>query len=204
MHERHPAGDAVTIGVSPGDCQRGPRHIDRDDARALHLAREAHRQAPRAGTDIHDDGEAPPRGREVGRARARFLDDQLGLRARREDVAGHLEVETPELAHADDERHRLAPGPAINPGAIRFAEPRGRVLPAVGQVSRPIPAEEPARQDLGVNGGVGGADSRGAQANAARRNVSREGHSTAPPVQAPGFAAPYCATAVASLSFSAW
>src|SRR5688572_11669253 len=72
-----------------------------------------------AGADVGDLGRLE---REAVQNLERFLDDELRLGPRDEDGRCHGEVDTPELAHADDVRGRLAGDAAGDPLGERRLE----------------------------------------------------------------------------------
>jgi hypothetical protein len=83
--------------VAFGHPERGRGDVGRDDSRRRKLDGERHGQASASGSDIDDAVRERAR-----RDRQSLLDDQLGLGPRNEHVARDLDVESPELAVADD------------------------------------------------------------------------------------------------------
>jgi hypothetical protein len=111
-------------------------------------------QAAAAGAGVDDHA----RGAAAGKQLERLLDDQLRLGPRNEDVASHLERQAPELALAEDIRHRFAPAPPGDEGPVRLRED-GRLLVAqADDESRTIAAEHLAGKHFGIERRVLGAD----------------------------------------------
>ncbi len=117
-------------------------------AAADDLARERHGEDAAAGADV---GDARIRG--VAQQRQRLLDDELGFRARNEDGGRDAEVETPELADADDVGGRLTAGPPLRSTRRSAARARQAAACALfGQQPRAVPAEDRAGVEVDVDG----------------------------------------------------
>ena len=115
---------------------------------ALDLMSKAHREAAAAGADV---GEARRGQLHQAQNRERFLDDELALGARDEDVGCDAKVETPELPVANDVRGRLAACAAKNPfREPRFESFRSRFGPS-GQDACAIPAENRAHEQVDID-----------------------------------------------------
>ena len=82
----------------------------------------------------------------------------LRLVAGDQHVGAHFEVEAPELPRAQDVGHRLAPFAARDERLVVQQEDARRLLVAVGEKTRAIPAEHLAREHLGVERREAGAD----------------------------------------------
>ena len=142
--------DAVALRVPGGDGQGGGGDVGGDDPGVRELARQRDREAAAAGADVDDRAHAGA----VPAALADGLDDELGLGARDEHVGGDVEVESPELAMAGDERDRLARGAPLDERREAHADVGRHRIAAVGDEPRAIPAERVPRQHFGVDPGV--------------------------------------------------
>jgi hypothetical protein len=92
--------------VPPRDLERVSRDVRGDDGGRRALVRDRDRHAAAAGADI---GHRQRRGPVAIELQHRF-DNQLGRRARDQHLRRHLQLEAPELPHADDVGERLSGG----------------------------------------------------------------------------------------------
>lgn len=103
------------------------------------------RQAPAPGSNVYD--------RVTGMYRGeceRFFDNDFCLRARDQDVPGDLEIETPELAPADDLRDRFVRGASRQEGVELSGEPWWFGVAAADDEVGAVPAEDVSSEDFGV------------------------------------------------------
>ena len=104
------------------------------------FARERYPDAPASGADVDDH-----RMGFLSRQRYCFLNDELGLLPWYQYVRSDFERQTPELAHAEDVRHRF---PALASGDQRLVlqqEDARRFFGAIGQKTGAIPADRKRR-----------------------------------------------------------
>jgi hypothetical protein len=146
--ELHAIGHAVPFGILLGDVQCLGGDIRGDDLDVRGIVRDRHADAAAAGADV---GDAHCRRGACGAddLEHRF-DDQLGFVSRDQHRRRDDEVQSPELAMADDVGRRFMPGAALDPGGERRLESLRHRCFGFDDHAGTIPAEDRPRKEIDV------------------------------------------------------